>query len=125
MMVVVYKVVSGMFVAADAYVAVKREQQIALREPVQLGSITEEELRPYNGFDPNKPLLMAITGKIYDVSRSRDASRALALMSFEPSDLTGNIKGLSACELEVLEDWIVVDTFVFKLIMCVETKSNC
>ncbi|KAI3507464.1 hypothetical protein L1887_22450 [Cichorium endivia] len=120
MMVVVYKVVSGMFVAADAYVAVKREQQIALREPVQLGSITEEELRPYNGSDPNKPLLMAIKGKIYDVSRSRmfygpggpyalfagrDASRALALMSFEPSDLTGNIEGLSASELEVLEDW--------------------
>ncbi|KAI3750361.1 hypothetical protein L2E82_20995 [Cichorium intybus] len=120
MMVVVYKVVSGMFVAADAYVAVKREQQIALREPVQLGSITEEELRPYNGSDPNKPLLMAIKGKIYDVSRSRmfygpggpyalfagrDASRALALMSFEPSDLTGNTEGLSASELEVLEDW--------------------
>ncbi|XP_076893164.1 membrane steroid-binding protein 2-like [Bidens hawaiensis] len=122
MMVVVYKLVSTMFVAADDYVAVKREQQqqFTLREPVQIGDITEEELRPYNGSDPNKPLLMAIKGKIYDVSRSRmfygpggpyalfagrDASRALALMSFEPSDLTGNIEGLSASELEVLEDW--------------------
>ncbi|KAF5786018.1 putative cytochrome b5-like heme/steroid binding domain-containing protein [Helianthus annuus] len=120
MMVVVYKIVSTMFVAADDYVAVKREQQFTLREPVQIGSITEEELRPYNGSDPNKPLLMAIKGKIYDVSRSRmfygpggpyalfagrDASRALALMSFEPSDLTGDISGLGASELEVLEDW--------------------
>ncbi|XP_076923625.1 membrane steroid-binding protein 2-like [Bidens hawaiensis] len=114
MAVVVYKLVSTMFVA------VKRDQQFTLREPVQIGDITEEELRPYNGSDPNKPLLMAIKGKIYDVSRfrmfygsggpyalfaGRDASRALALMSFEPSDLTGNIEGLSASELEVLEDW--------------------
>ncbi|KAI3678017.1 hypothetical protein L6452_37296 [Arctium lappa] len=120
MMVVAYKLVTGMFVAADDYLAVKREHNISLREPVQIGSITEEELRPYNGSDPNKPLLMAIKGKIYDVSRSRmfygpggpyalfagrDASRALALMSFEPSDLTGNIEGLSSSELEVLEDW--------------------
>ncbi|CAI9301431.1 hypothetical protein Lser_V15G42642 [Lactuca serriola] len=120
MMVVVYKVVSGMFVAADDYMAVKREQEYVQREPVQVGNITEDELRPYNGSDPSKPLLMAIKGKIYDVSRSRmfygpggpyalfagrDASRALALMSFEASDLTGNIEGLSASELEVLEDW--------------------
>ncbi|XP_071737608.1 membrane steroid-binding protein 2-like [Rutidosis leptorrhynchoides] len=120
MMYVVYKIVSGMFVAADAYVEVKREQQVMMREPVQIGDITEDELRPYDGSDPNKPLLMAIKGKIYDVSRSRmfygpggpyalfagrDASRALALMSFEPSDLTGNIDGLEPSELEVLEDW--------------------
>lgn len=71
MMVVVYKVVSGMFVAADDYMAVKREQEYVQREPVQVGNITEDELRPYNGSDPSKPLLMAIKGKIYDVSRSR------------------------------------------------------
>nr|XP_043636106.1 membrane steroid-binding protein 2-like [Erigeron canadensis] len=120
MMFVVYKVVSSMFVAADDYVAVKRDQEFILREPVQIGEMTEDELRPYNGSDPTKPLLMAIKGKIYDVSRSRmfygpggpyalfagrDASRALALMSFEPSDLTGNIDGLAPSELEVLEDW--------------------
>ncbi|KAJ9544379.1 hypothetical protein OSB04_024086 [Centaurea solstitialis] len=203
MMLVAYKVVTGMFVAADDYMAVKRQHNIAIREPVQIGSITEEELRPYDGSHPNKPLLMAIKGNIYDVSRSRsqlnlilllylfysfqyfrlhllekpingvmgwlemkycleeemvptigdglratpirlflatinfktpylivvdimfnkcfrmfygpggpyalfagrDASRALALMSFEPSDLTGNIEGLGSSELEVLEDW--------------------
>ncbi|KAG6427902.1 hypothetical protein SASPL_112149 [Salvia splendens] len=32
----------------------------------------------------------------------RDASRALALMSFDPKDLTGN---MSDSELEVLQDW--------------------
>ncbi|XAR69541.1 hypothetical protein NMG60_11001171 [Bertholletia excelsa] len=120
MMVVVYKVVSGMFVAAEDYVAVKRANAQALREPVQLGDVTEEQLRSYDGSDPDKPLLMAIKGQIYDVSRSRmfygpggpyalfagrDASRALALMSFDPQDLTGNIEGLNDSELEVLQDW--------------------
>ncbi|KAL8041155.1 hypothetical protein ABFS82_10G145600 [Erythranthe guttata] len=121
LMYVTYKVVSGMFVAADDYAAVKRANEFALREPVQMGdAVTEEELRAYDGSDPNKPLLMAIKGQIYDVSRSRmfygpggpyalfagrDASRALALMSFEPTDLTGNVEGLSESELEVLQDW--------------------
>lgn len=120
LMVVVYKVVCGMFVAADDYMAVKRSNDFVIREPVQLGEVTEEELRVCDGSDPNKPLLMAIKGQIYDVSRSRmfygpggpyalfagrDASRALALMSFDPQDLTGNIDGLSSSELEALQDW--------------------
>lgn len=89
-------------------------------EPVMLGDVTLEELKAYDGSDPKKPLLMAIKGHIYDVSRSRmfygpggpyalfagrDASRALALMSFDSNDLTGNLEGLSSSELEVLQDW--------------------
>lgn len=85
-----------------------------------LGLMSEEELQTYDGSDPNKPLLMAIKGHVYDVSPSRlfygpggpyalfagrDASRALALMSFDPNDLTGNIEGLEPSELEVLQDW--------------------
>jgi len=35
----------------------------------------------------------------------RDATRALALMSFDPNDLTGDLDGLSPDELEVLQDW--------------------
>ncbi|KAK2970845.1 hypothetical protein RJ640_016641 [Escallonia rubra] len=119
-MVVAYKVVCGMFVAAEDYAAVKKANEYAAREPVQLGDVTEEELRAYDGTRPDKPLLMAIKGNIYDVSRSRmfygpggpyalfagrDASRALALMSFDSQDLTGNIDGLNASELEVLQDW--------------------
>ncbi|KAK6159005.1 hypothetical protein DH2020_006319 [Rehmannia glutinosa] len=120
LMFVTYKVVCGTFVAADDYAAVKRANEFVLREPVQMGDVTEEDLRAYDGSDPNKPLLMAIKGQIYDVSRSRmfygpgspyalfagrDASRALALMSFDPKDLTGNIEGLGESELEVLQDW--------------------
>nr|CAD1844393.1 unnamed protein product [Ananas comosus var. bracteatus] len=85
-----------------------------------LGEVTEEELRAFDGSDPKKPLLMAIKGQIYDVSQSRmfygpggpyalfagrDASRALAKMSFEQKDLTGDISGLGPFELEALQDW--------------------
>ncbi|CAM6065535.1 unnamed protein product [Sphagnum tenellum] len=88
--------------------------------PVQLGEVSLEELAAYDGSDPQKPLLMAIKAQIYDVSQSRvfygpggpyalfagkDASRALAKMSFEECDLTGDIEGLSPYELDALSDW--------------------
>ncbi|XP_006647586.2 membrane steroid-binding protein 1 [Oryza brachyantha] len=91
-----------------------------LPPPVQLGEVTEEELKVYDGSDPKKPLLMAIKGQIYDVTQSRmfygpggpyalfagrDASRALAKMSFDPDDLTSDISGLGPFELEALQEW--------------------
>ncbi|XP_068645412.1 membrane steroid-binding protein 1-like [Aristolochia californica] len=96
------------------------EEMEPLPPPVQLGEISQEELKVYDGSDPKKPLLMAIKGQIYDVSQSRmfygpggpyalftgkDASRALAKMSFEEKDLTGDISGLGPFELEALQDW--------------------
>lgn len=47
------------------------DEEQPLPPPVQLGEITEEELKAYDGTDPKKPLLMAIKGRIYDVSQSR------------------------------------------------------
>lgn len=125
LMAVVYKMVCGMFVETEKLDQKPRNITMPtmpppVAEPVQLGDVTEEELRAYDGSDPSKPLLMAIKGQIYDVSRSRmfygpggpyalfagrDASRALALLSFQPEDLTGNIEGLSSDQLEVLQDW--------------------
>ncbi|KAL3373673.1 hypothetical protein AABB24_005588 [Solanum stoloniferum] len=96
------------------------EEQQPLPPPVQLGEISGEELKQYDGSDSKKPLLMAIKSQIYDVSQSRmfygpggpyalfagkDASRALAKMSFEEKDLTGDISGLGPFELEALQDW--------------------
>nr|XP_016478628.1 PREDICTED: membrane steroid-binding protein 2-like [Nicotiana tabacum] len=119
-----YYVVSGLFGSSDhGHHQRSRdfEQQMQpLPPPVQLGEITEQELKEYDGADPKKPLLMAIKGQIYDVSQSRmfygpggpyalfagkDASRALAKMSFEEKDLTGDISGLGPFELEALQDW--------------------
>ncbi|KAL6321636.1 hypothetical protein AAG906_025468 [Vitis piasezkii] len=118
----VYHVVSGFFVSPVHPV---RERELfkemePLPPPVQLGEITEEELKTYDGSDSKKPLLMAIKGQIYDVSQGRmfygpggpyalfagkDASRALAKMSFEEQDLTGDLSGLGPFELEALQDW--------------------
>ncbi|KAJ8752904.1 hypothetical protein K2173_008639 [Erythroxylum novogranatense] len=118
----IYYVVTGLF-APPAQPSRPRsfeEQMQPLPTPVQLGEVTEEELKVYDGTDPAKPLLMAIKGQIYDVSQSRmfygpggpyalfagkDASRALAKMSFEEQDLTGDITGLGPFELEALQDW--------------------
>ncbi|XP_057762195.1 membrane steroid-binding protein 1-like [Arachis stenosperma] len=120
----IYYVVSGLFgsSANNTHGATRdfEPQMQPLKPPVQLGEVTEEELKAYDGTDPEKPLLMAIKGEIYDVSQSRmfygpggpyalfagkDASRALAKMSFEEKDLTGDISGLGPFELEALQDW--------------------
>ncbi|KAF5743546.1 membrane steroid-binding protein 2-like [Tripterygium wilfordii] len=120
----VYYVVSGFFGSPDQHHQERsksfEEQMEPLPPPVQLGEVTEEELKQYDGSDPKNPLLMAIKGQIYDVSQSRmfygpggpyalfagkDASRALAKMSFEDADLTGDISGLGPFELEALQDW--------------------
>ncbi|KAJ4821997.1 hypothetical protein Tsubulata_007550 [Turnera subulata] len=131
LMFVTYRIVCSMFVDPEEFndkkpidANISSTQPIPIpapiQEPVQLGDMTEEELRAYNGSDPSKPLLMAIKGQIYDVSPSRmfygpggpyalfagrEASRALALMSFDPRDLTADLEGLSESELEVLQDW--------------------
>ncbi|KAL5719368.1 hypothetical protein ACHQM5_012157 [Ranunculus cassubicifolius] len=94
--------------------------QVEATEEKAVSDLSWEDLRAYDGSDPAKPLLMAIKSQIYDVSPSRmfygpggpyalfagrDASRALALMSFDPDDLTGDLDGLEPSELEVLQDW--------------------
>ncbi|KAM6567917.1 hypothetical protein CsatA_027045 [Cannabis sativa] len=101
--------------------------QTPSKPSVQLGEITHQELSAYNGSDPNKPLLISIKGQIYDVSSSRmfygpggpyamftgkEASRALALLSFKPQDMNGNLEDLGPDELQVLEDW--EDKFIDK-----------
>jgi len=116
----VYYLVSGLFAAPPQHASRESMVMEPLPPPVQLGEVTEEELKAYDGSDPKKPLLMAIKGQIYDVSQSRmfygpggpyalfagkDASRALAKMSFEDKDLTGDIEGLGPFELDALQDW--------------------
>lgn len=44
-------------------------------------------------------------GGPYALFAGRDASRALAKMSFETSDLTSDISGLSPFEAEALQEW--------------------
>jgi membrane-associated progesterone receptor component len=79
------------------------------------------ELAQHDGSDSTKPLLLAIRGQVYDVTRGRDfygpggpygmfagkdCTRALAKVSFDEELFTGNMDGLEADELEKLEEWI-------------------
>ncbi|KAF3629456.1 Membrane steroid-binding protein 2 [Capsicum annuum] len=41
----------------------------------------------------------------YAIFSGRDASLALAKLSFKPEDINGNLEGLSDAELEILLDW--------------------
>ncbi|XP_042034100.1 membrane steroid-binding protein 1-like [Salvia splendens] len=121
-----YQLLSALFGSSDDvghvdHASSKSEEDVKpLPPPVQLGEVTADELKQYDGSDSTKPLLMAIKGQIYDVSQSRmfygpggpyalfagkDASRALAKMSFEDKDLNGDLTGLGAYELEALQDW--------------------
>lgn len=62
------------------------EQMEPLPPPVQLGEVTEEVLKEYDGSDPKKPLLMAIKGQIYDVSQSRYVFSILVSLKFRLAD---------------------------------------
>lgn len=68
-----YYAVSGLFGRSDHHPRAHHygEQTQPLPPPVQIGEVTEEELKQYDGTDPEKPLLMAIKGQIYDVSLGR------------------------------------------------------
>ncbi|QDZ21894.1 cytochrome b5-like steroid-binding protein [Chloropicon primus] len=98
----------------------EKEQGEGTKEASHAGNLTKEELKGYTGKDESKPLLVAIRGKIYDVSPGAefygpggpynlftgiDASRALAKMSFKPEDLAGGIDDLSQSEKDILYDW--------------------
>ncbi|GAB2235549.1 hypothetical protein Droror1_Dr00025977 [Drosera rotundifolia] len=115
LMIITYHSVSSMF--PDPKRRRRGETEAAV---VVLGEMTAAELREYDGSDERKPLLMGIKGNVYDVTSGRmfygpggpysmfagkDASRALARLSFKPQDLNGNVEGLDEAELEVLQDW--------------------
>lgn len=82
---------------------------------------TLAELRGFDGTDPERPVLFAAKGKVFDVTRGRafygaggpyamfagkDCSRALAKMSFDESDFVGDLSGIDADEREKLDDWV-------------------
>jgi len=88
---------------------------------------TLAELGTFDGSDTERPLLIAVRGKVYDVTpgrafygpggpyamfAGRDCTRALAKMAFDDELFTGDESGLDAYELQQLEDWI--DSFQMK-----------
>ena len=80
-----------------------------------------DELAAYDGTNPEKPLLLAIRGHVYDVGRGRDfygpggpyatfagkdCTRALAKVDFDPELFTSDVAGLDPAELDKLDEWI-------------------
>lgn len=94
-------------------------------DTVVSGKFTPQSLAKYNGKDDPK-VFLAVRGRVFDVSNGatfygpggpyenfagRDASRGLALNSFDPTVLTpldqpiDDLEGLNASELESLDGW--------------------
>ena len=80
---------------------------------------TLEQLREFDGIKSDK-IYVAMKGDVFDVSSNRgmygsdgsygflagrDASRCLAKMSLEASDLDGSIEDLSVSESDALDEW--------------------
>ncbi len=91
------------------------------RKTIEPQTMTREQLQKYDGTKKDEPILMAVKGRIYDVSRGeafygpggpyasfagRDASRALAKhdTSKETAD-NPNISDLTPDEKATLEEW--------------------
>mmetsp|Transcript_66799 Transcript_66799/g.159842 ORF Transcript_66799/g.159842 Transcript_66799/m.159842 type:complete len:161 (-) Transcript_66799:249-731(-) len=89
----------------------------------------EADLKPYNGQDPEKPILLAIDGRVFNVWRGRDfygkdgpyevfagrdATRLLAKGILNEAEDNG--QPLTAMEQEVLQGW--KEHFTFKYDDC-------
>jgi membrane-associated progesterone receptor component len=99
----------------------KREEPTAPLPEAEERDYSLVELAAYDGSDPGKPLLIAVRGQVYDVTRGRDfygsggpygmfagkdCTRALAKVSFDAELFTGDLEGLEPDELDKLEEWI-------------------
>jgi len=99
-------------------------KSFAPKTPVDLAPpkddpITYEELAKCDGTDPDKPVLVAIKGTVFDVSRNeayapngtyhvfagKDPSRALATSSLKPEDCVPEWSDLKEENKTVLSEW--------------------
>eukprot|EP01118_Nematostelium_gracile_P006543 TRINITY_DN2104_c0_g1_i1.p1 TRINITY_DN2104_c0_g1~~TRINITY_DN2104_c0_g1_i1.p1 ORF type:complete len:218 (-),score=70.27 TRINITY_DN2104_c0_g1_i1:21-674(-) len=85
-------------------------------------TVSKEELFSCDGSDPQKPILVSIKGRVYDVTNSKMmgpggkyhmfagkiATRAFAMEDYSKDvfDMGDDISGLNAQQLEALESWI-------------------
>jgi len=119
-------IVIGLAKAFLAYQRLKhaRALRAAAAEAEELAqnprAFTPAELRPYDGKDPRRPLLLAIKGRVLDVREGseyygpsgpykvmagRDASKAFAMMSLKEEDAHPDLSGVDDDHLKILDDW--------------------
>lgn len=85
----------------------------------RVGDLSAESLRYYCGYDIMRPVLLAVQGKVYDVTPSfdlygpgkpyhvyagREVARALAVGSLQEDDCCGGVEGLSPEQLQQLRE---------------------
>lgn len=88
-------------------------------ETSELRTFTLEELRKYDGTDESLPILLAIGGKVVDVTTGAKfygpgkmyhqfagtaCTRALTLSSLDPADISDDLTGLSEEKLQEMEE---------------------
>lgn len=102
----------------------KRARDAAAAESQRLQKnpkeFTKDELLQYNGTNPYKPLLLALKGRVIDVTSGcdfygpggpygvfagKDASKAFAMMSLKEEDAHNDLTGVDEDHLKVLDDW--------------------
>lgn len=89
-------------------------------QPQQLGDMTLLELSKHTGQDPSRPLLLAVRGRVFDVTpgrafygpgagyslfAGREVARALAKVAVEEQECNDKLDDLSKRELEQLGEW--------------------
>lgn len=92
--------------------------------------LTLKQLREYGGEDKRKPILLAIKGVIFDVSRGsefygpdgmypfagHECARAFAMISTDVADCNDNLEGLGAMEMDNLRDWEAKFNFKYPIV---------
>ncbi|KAG8231540.1 hypothetical protein J437_LFUL008081 [Ladona fulva] len=108
------------------YKIIKNRRRVPESEPVEpelpklRKDFTVEELRKYDGNGPDGRILVAVNGKVFDVTRGkrfygpkgpysafagRDASRGLATFSVGGKDEYDDLSDLSPVEMDSIREW--------------------
>lgn len=109
-----------MFYLYKTFTAAKPAKPI----PTNLKDFTPEELAQYDGSDPEKPIYIAVLGKVYDVTAGkayygkgsgynifagRDASRSFVTGCFDqknPDCLSSKVDGFTPEQKKSLDHWV-------------------
>jgi len=105
--------------------------------------MTLDQLKEYNGTGPEGRVLVAVNGKIFDVTKGkrfygpggpyaafagRDASRGLALFSVDASEEYDDLSDLNAMQKESVKEWETQFTekyeYIGRLLRPGETSRN-
>lgn len=120
-----------------------KKPRFAPKDPIQLDTprfdpVSTDYLSHCTGKEPGYPILVAILGTIFDVSKNevyapgkgynvfsgRDASCALGKTSLEEEDCHDDISSLSEKEVETMMDWYTFFGYRYNIVGRVEGTKH-